>query len=79
MRAQIATLLQTRLARTVVKRISWSRLAATAAGLSHADISRAADEALKDVLINSRSGLVGEAKITSMLEERRSIAARLTT
>ena len=77
--AEIAKLLKSRLARTVVKGISWSRLAATAAGLCHADISRAADEALKDVLINSRSSRVGEARITAMLEERRSIAARLTT
>ncbi len=77
--AQIAELLKTRLARTVVTSVSWSRLAATATGLSHADISRAADEALKDALINSKSGLVGEAKITAMLEERRSIATRLTT
>ena len=76
--AQIAELLKTRLARTVTS-VSWSRLAATAAGLSHADISRAADEALKDALINSKSGRVGEAKITAMLEERRSIATRLTT
>ena len=72
--AQIATLLKPRLARTVDKRISWSRLAATAAGLIHADISRAADEALKDVLINSRSGRVEETKITAMLEERRKAA-----
>ena len=77
--AQIANLLKTRLARSLVKRISWSRLAATAAGLSHADVSRAADEALKDALINSRSGRVEETKITAMLEERRNIAARLTT
>ena len=76
--AQIAELLQTRLAAAVVKGTSWSRLAATATGLSHADISRAADEALKDALIN-RSGRVREAKISGMLEERRSIAAKLTT
>ena len=78
--AQIANLLKTRLARSAVKRIiPWSRLAATAAGLSHADVSRAADEALKDALINSRSGRVEETKITAMLEERRNIAARMTT
>ncbi|MCY4573130.1 MAG: ATP-binding protein, partial [Gemmatimonadetes bacterium] len=46
--AQIAELLKTRLARTAVTSVSWSRLAATAAGLSHADISRAADESMKD-------------------------------
>ena len=41
--------------------------------------SHAADEALKDVLINSRSGLVEETKITAMLDERRNIAPRPTT
>ena len=76
--AQIAKLLKTRLAAAEVKGTSWSRLAATAAGLSQADISRAADEALKDAPIN-RSGRVREAKISGMLEERRSIAAKLTT
>ena len=76
--AQIVKLLKTRLARNAVHRIAWRRLASSAAGLSHADISRAADEALKDALIN-RSERVREAKISAMLEERRSIAAKLPT
>ena len=75
---QIAKLLKTRLSATAVQRVAWRRLASSAAGPSHADISRAADEALKDTLIN-RSGRVGQAKISAMLEERRSIAAKLTT
>ena len=73
--AQIANLLKTRLARTAVQRIEWRRLASSAAGLSDADISRAADEALKGTLINSRSGRVSEARISARLEERRNIAA----
>ena len=77
--AQIAKLLKTRLAPSTVKRVSWGRLASAAVGLSHADISRAAEEALKEALINSHSGRVGEAKIGAMLEERRNIAAKLTT
>ena len=76
--AEIAKLLKTRLARAAVQRVSWGRLASSAAGLSHADISRAADEALKDTLIN-RSGPVGQAKISATLEERRNIGAKLTT
>ena len=76
--AEIAKLLKTRLARAAVQRVAWGRLASSAEGLSHADISRAADEALKDTLIN-RSGPVGQAKISAVLEERRNIAAKLTT
>ena len=63
----------------MVQEFSWSRLAATAAGLSHADISRAADEALKDSLINYSSVRLGETKVVAMLEERRSIAAQSDT
>ena len=77
--AQIAKLLKTRLARAAVQRIAWRRLASSAVGLSHADISRAANEALKDALISSGSGRVGEAKISAMLEERRNIAQRLAS
>ena len=77
--AQIAKLLQARLARTAVKRLAWRRLAAAAVGLSHADIARAADEALKDALLNTPTGRVCEAKINAMLDERRTITAQLTT
>ncbi len=77
--AQVEGLLKTRLARTAVPDVSWSRLAAAAAGLSHADISRAADEALKDSLINNGSAYLGEAKVAAMLDERRNIAARSDT
>ena len=76
--AQIAKLLQARLARTAVKRLAWGRLAAAAVGLSHADITRAADEALKDALLNTPTGRVCEAKINAMLDERRTIAGALS-
>ena len=73
--AQIAKLLKARLARTAVKRLAWGRLASAAVGLSHADITRAADEALKDALLNTPTGRVCEAKINAMLDERRTITA----
>lgn len=76
--AQIAKLLKMRLARTAVKRLAWGRLASAAVGLSHADITRAADEALKDALLNTPTGRVGEAKINAMLDERRTITATLS-
>ena len=59
--AEIAKLLKTRLARAAVQRVSWGRLASSAVGLSHADVSRAAEEALKDSLIN-RSGPSGKQR-----------------
>ena len=77
--AQITRLLQARLDRTIAKPVAWARLAAAAAGLSHADVARAANEALKDALISSQSGRVGQAAVISMLDERRTIAAKLTT
>ncbi len=78
-KAQIAKLLKDRLARTAVRPLAWGRLASSAVGLSHADITHAANEALKDALINSRSGRVDEATVIAMLDERRKIAAKLTT
>ena len=77
--AQITKLLQARLARTTAKPVAWARLASAAAGLSHADVTRAASEALKDALISSQSGRVGQASVISMLDERRNISAKLTT
>ena len=76
---QITKLLQARLARTTAKPVAWARLASAAAGLSHADVTRAASEALKDALISSQSGRVGQASVISMLDERRNISAKLTT
>jgi SpoVK/Ycf46/Vps4 family AAA+-type ATPase len=73
---QTAQLLRTRLAGTTVKRVSWRRLAEAAGGLSYAEVTRAADEVLKDALIHE-SGLIREADIRAMLEERQRIAKRL--
>ena len=77
--AQIAKLLKARLARTAIKPIAWGCLASSAVGLSHADITRAANEALKDALINSQSGRVHQAKVIAMLDERRNVTTKLTT
>jgi len=74
--AQIAQLLKARLARTAVKRVAWSRLAETAVGLSYAEVTRAADEVLKDALIHGRER-IHEAEIRAMIEERQAIAQRL--
>jgi SpoVK/Ycf46/Vps4 family AAA+-type ATPase len=74
--AQIAQLLKARLARTAVKRVTWSLLAEAAAGLSYAEVTRAADEVLKDALIHGRER-IREAEIRAMIDERQAIAQRL--
>jgi len=73
---QIATLLRARLARVALKGVSWKRLSAAASGLSHAEITRAADEITKDALIHGREK-VGEADVREMVEERQIIARKL--
>jgi len=73
---QIAKLLKARVARTAVRRVAWSRLAETAVGLSYAEVTRAADEVLKDALIHGRER-IHEAEIRAMIEERQAIAQRL--
>ena len=75
-RSQIAQVLRARLASQAVKRIRWRTLAHLAAGLSYAEVVRAADEVLKDALIHERT-LVREADIRTMLEERQTIADKL--
>ena len=75
-RPQIVRLLQARLSSAAVKRVRWSTLADLAAGLSYADVARAANEVLKDALIHERR-LVREADIRVMLKERQTIADKL--
>ena len=73
---RIAAVLKARLVRAAAKGVSWKRLAEAASGLSHAEVTRAADEGLKEALIDKRDQ-VTEANIRQMLDERQSIAERL--
>lgn len=73
---QVAALLRARLSRFAEKGIGWKRLAHTAAGLSYAEITRAAEEVLKDTLIHGRDR-VEESGVQAMLEERQQIALKL--
>ncbi len=75
-RSQIVKLLRTRLLGSALKRVRWTSLAETAAGLNYAEVTRAANEVLKDALIHRRNR-VGESDIRMMLEERKSIVDRL--
>lgn len=72
---QIAQLLRARLLRFSVKGVSWKRLAESAAGLSYAEVARAAEEALKEALIHDRES-VTEADISKMLTERQNVAGK---
>jgi SpoVK/Ycf46/Vps4 family AAA+-type ATPase len=74
---QIATLLQMRLSRFSAKNVSWKRLAKSAVGLSYAEVTRAAEEALKEGLIHDREH-VAERDIRETLTERQNLAGRLT-
>ena len=73
---QITKLLKTRLGRSAAEGVGWRSLADVAAGLSYADVTRAADEVLKDALIHERTH-IGEADVRIMLAERRNISEKL--
>lgn len=74
--ANIAVVLKSRLGRMAAKGVSWKRLASESVGLSYAEVTRAADETLKEALIERREE-VAEADILRMLQERRQISGRL--
>ncbi len=73
---QIIAVLKNRLATFKPKRLSWSKLADRAAGLSYADVARAADDTLKDAIIHDRASIT-DADIFKMLEERKLISKKI--
>lgn len=73
---QITTLLKARLARYSTKGVSWKKLTEEAAGLSYAEISRAAEEVLKEALIHDQEQ-INEAGIMKTLDERQVLAGKL--
>jgi SpoVK/Ycf46/Vps4 family AAA+-type ATPase len=74
--SQIATLLKAKLRRIAEKRVSWTKLADDALGLSYAEVTRVSEEVLKDALIHERE-TVSQADIHQMLIERREATGRL--
>jgi len=74
--AQVVALLKAKLGRRAKPRMAWKRVAEKAAGLSFAEVTRAAEETLKDSLLHDRAH-VTEAEIARMLQERQELAARL--
>lgn len=71
----IARTLKARLSRSATRGISWNKMAADAVGLSYADITRAADEALKTALIKGNKQ-VSARHIRQTLEERQRLTTR---
>ncbi len=72
----IAQLLKVRLGHIVSKGSSWKRMADKAKGLSHAEITRAGNEVLKEALMEQREK-IAENIIGRTLEERHNVAFRL--
>ena len=72
---QAAKLLRTRLLSKSAQ-VRWKMLGEEAHGLSYAEISRAANDVLKDALIEGH-GKCRERAIRAMLQERKAIASRL--
>ena len=72
---QLTELLKARLARFSVTRMQWHKLAEMAQGMSYAEVTRAANDALKDALIHDRNK-VRTIDIRKMLAERTSIAEK---
>lgn len=72
---QITETLVARLGTMTNESLDWNRLATVANGLSYADITRAANEAVKDAIIANRQH-VTEEDVLKALEERQAIHLR---
>ena len=73
--SQIAELLKMRLAGTARGPVAWSDLASRAAGLSYAEVARAADDVIEDALVSGRAR-VRQEEIGAMLEELKATGER---
>jgi len=75
-KTQIASLLRARLHQFSAKGISWKKLSEFAAGLSYAEITRVAEEVLKEVLIQDRETITN-TDVRQTLMERQKISGKL--
>ncbi|HMO18756.1 MAG TPA: AAA family ATPase [Oligoflexia bacterium] len=69
---QSKQLLQNRLGRYLEKRISWTKILSAAAGLSHAEISKASNDALKYCILNGINKLKTPDIVSFLMERHRS-------
>lgn len=72
---EVAGTLKSRLSLIKTRGISWTRLAKQASGLSYADLTNAAEEAIKDAIIHDRD-VVTEADVARTLNERKAVRKR---
>ncbi len=72
---QIIQVLKSKLVNFKMGSRVWSDLSRTALGLSYADISRAAEDAIKDAIIHDRSTLT-QADVEKTIEERKAMRSR---
>ena len=77
-REQIIAVLKARLVNFKLRNPRWDALAATGEGLSYADITRAAEEAIKDAIIHDRKTLA-VAYLKKTLGERTSMSSRTSS
>jgi AAA+ superfamily predicted ATPase len=68
----VRTVLENRLNAFRPTRISWTKVSDAARGLSQADISRAADEVIKQAILED-SRIISTDELVSALRERRAI------
>jgi SpoVK/Ycf46/Vps4 family AAA+-type ATPase len=73
---QISATLQARMGDLATADMAWDIVARSAVGLSYADLTRAADEAIKEVIIADQRA-VTESDLMRALDERRSMHLRL--
>jgi SpoVK/Ycf46/Vps4 family AAA+-type ATPase len=73
---QISATLRARMGDLATADMGWDIIARSAVGLSYADITRAADEAIKEVIIADQRA-VTESDLMRALDERRSMHLRL--
>ena len=74
---QIMAMLKSRLVGFRPARSSWKKAAEQAIGLSYAEIARATDEVIKNVIIHEQQGIT-EADMIRTLAERKQMSAKLT-
>ncbi len=75
-KAQTVALLKAKLSHVITTTIDWERLADIAVELSYAEVARAGEEAMKNVLIDKEKHIT-EAEIANMLIERKELKERL--
>jgi AAA+ superfamily predicted ATPase len=75
---QICALIRNRLQRYLVKRPGWHAIRQAAVGLSHAEIARACDDAVKDCILGDTPN-ISAATLLAVLKERRRVESIRST